>query len=519
MTRRLLFLFTLFLTFGLAACTEPAPPSTNALDDAYRSLTLDDPYTGGTLPASIDNVTITWSANPAALLDGYALRPALVDTSVTLTALLSHEGDTLLKTFTVTIPGDDTAVQARLDNAEDQLILADPLTDLSLPDVVGEVSISWSADPASMLVGTTVLPQVTDASVTLIATLEDSGITRTKTFTVTVPGDDSAVRQQLNEAATTLEDLLEMTSPITTDLDLPTSYEGIAITYLSDTPGVLADDGTVTRPDAETGDVTVELTVELEKDGVTTAFTLTYTVAADVETIVYTGYYEGATGLSGDLLRVFLHNLIDDHTVLSYSDLWTALAYTDQDPNNPNNVILLYSQVSMSASNTGGDIDEWNREHVWPRSHGDLDENGHPGNTDLHHIRPTKVPVNSSRGNLDFDEGGSLVSGTTDAYKDADSFEPPDVVKGDIARMLFYMAIRYEGDLSNENDLELNNLVNNSGPYVGVLDILLQWHEEDPVDAFEMTRNDRIFELQGNRNPFIDHPEFAYLIFVLNQQG
>jgi endonuclease I len=112
---------------------------------------------------------------------------------------------------------------------------------------------------------------------------------------------------------------------------------------------------------------------------------------------------------------------------------------------------------------------------------------------------------------LDFDEGGRAIANST-CFKDGDSFEPRDEVKGDVARMIFYMAVRYEG-FNGEIDLEINELVDNNAPNIGILSVLLQWHLDDPVDDLERTRNDLIFGYQGNRNPFIDHPEFANLIW------
>jgi endonuclease I len=134
--------------------------------------------------------------------------------------------------------------------------------------------------------------------------------------------------------------------------------------------------------------------------------------------------------------------------------------------------------------------------------------------TDLHHLRPTDASVNSSRSNLDFDNGGTEHFEADGNYYDSDSWEPRDSVKGDVARMLFYMAVRYEGD-SGELDLELNNQVNNgSAPYHGKLFVLLQWHKEDPVDDFERERNEVIYtDYQQNRNPFIDHPEWVSAIW------
>lgn len=221
------------------------------------------------------------------------------------------------------------------------------------------------------------------------------------------------------------------------------------------------------------------------------------------------GYYDDANGKSGEELKSALHNIIDDHTEISYSNVWDALRETDEDPSNPNNVLLLYTGRSQGKNENGGNADDWNREHVWAKSHGDFGTSMGPG-TDLHHLRPTDASVNSSRSNLDFDEGGTEHEEAAGNYYDSDSWEPRDSVKGDVARMLFYMDVRYEGD-SGELDLELNNQVNNgSAPYHGKLSVLLEWHEEDPVDDFERRRNDIIYnDYQHNRNPFIDHPEWV----------
>ncbi|MFJ7676485.1 endonuclease [Peribacillus sp. NPDC097198] len=224
-------------------------------------------------------------------------------------------------------------------------------------------------------------------------------------------------------------------------------------------------------------------------------------------------YYDSATGKTGRALKDALHEIIDDHTKISYANVWEALRETDEDPNNSNHVILLYTGRSQAKTTNGAGVNDWNREHVWAKSHGGFGTSMGAG-TDLHHLRPTDASVNSTRNNLDFDNGGSEHSEAKGNYYDSDSWEPRDKVKGDVARMLFYMAVRYEGE-NGEVDLELNNLVNNgSAPYHGKLDVLLDWHEQDPVDAFERNRNEIIYnDYQHNRNPFIDHPEWAASIW------
>ena len=224
-------------------------------------------------------------------------------------------------------------------------------------------------------------------------------------------------------------------------------------------------------------------------------------------------YYAGALGKSGQELKDALHQIISSQSKLTYDQVWEALKNTDEDPNNSSNVILLYTGRSQSKSTNGGDVDDWNREHVWAKSHGDFGTSTGPG-TDIHHLRPTDVSVNSTRGNKDFDNGGSQVGEAPGNYTDADSFEPRNAVKGDVARMILYMAVRYEGG-DGFPDLEPNDSVNNgTAPYHGRLSVLKQWSTQDPPDAFEMRRNDVIYNTyQHNRNPFIDHPEWVESIW------
>ncbi|MEU7649784.1 endonuclease I family protein [Streptomyces huasconensis] len=220
-------------------------------------------------------------------------------------------------------------------------------------------------------------------------------------------------------------------------------------------------------------------------------------------------YYKDALGKTGPALKSALHTIISKQTKLSYSQVWDALKTTDQDPANSANVILLYTGTSRSKSSSGGDQGDWNREHVWAKSHGDFGTTTGPG-TDIHHLRPEDVTVNSIRGNKDFDNGGGTVSGAPGNLTDGDSFEPRDAVKGDVARMILYMAVRYDG-ADGFPDLEPNDRVDNgSAPAIGRLSVLKQWSDEDPPDAFEKNRNQVIFDkFQHNRNPFIDHPEWV----------
>ena len=237
---------------------------------------------------------------------------------------------------------------------------------------------------------------------------------------------------------------------------------------------------------------------------------------------VLTGYYASITG-TGLTLKNNLHTLIQNThlTEFSYDGVWTQLQYTDEDSTNTSNIIEEYTGWSVPKSNNGGGTSQWNREHTWSKSHGDFGESA-PAGTDLHHLRPADSTVNSSKGNKDFDDGGSPVtdnspygsySGVTGCYSDTDSWEPRTVEKGDIARMILYMATRYDATDTSYN-LEMKDETPTSGAFYGKLSTLLKWHVQDPPDSWEMRRNNRIQERQGNRNPYIDHPEFVNMIWA-----
>ena len=240
-------------------------------------------------------------------------------------------------------------------------------------------------------------------------------------------------------------------------------------------------------------------------------------------------YYASAVGLSGTALANELHDIIDGNTSLPYTasttDVWDALSVLDADPNDGTKLIDFYSGEPLLKTNTCNPCgpDEnlyWNREHTWPQSHGvDLDA-GVPAGTDLFHLRPSRPNSNSSRGDLDFDESvnppGYTVPGcTTACARDNDSFEPREAIKGDLARGLFYLVVRYNGGGDGaEGDLVMVETIPSSGFTLGKLSTLVGWSLADPPDNAERTRNDLIdSDYQHNRNPFIDHPEWVCSIW------
>ncbi len=235
-------------------------------------------------------------------------------------------------------------------------------------------------------------------------------------------------------------------------------------------------------------------------------------------------YYLPAYGLEGAEFRQALHDVIDGHQTFGYTPtLWTILQEVDECPTNPAQVQLVYVQTGRDKTDNGALAGQWNREHVWPQSHGagnpygsgDPDP-GWPSSVDAHHLKPADVVVNGWRGNSDFENGGTPVAGAPASCRmTASTFEPPDASKGDIARILFYMDVRYEGDVENEPDLKLVDAVNTYGTELGRLSTLLAWHLQDPPDDFERRRNDLIYaNWQRNRNPFIDHPEWVFKLWA-----
>ncbi|MEQ8360548.1 MAG: endonuclease [Cytophagales bacterium] len=236
-------------------------------------------------------------------------------------------------------------------------------------------------------------------------------------------------------------------------------------------------------------------------------------------------YYQSAFNSSGDTLKLRLYNIIKAHTEYTYTssgtDVWDILKETDRDPNDSNNVILIYSNRSVNAAQEYNSGAGWSREHVWAKSRGDFGTSKGAG-TDVHHLRPCDVSVNSTRNNRNFDNCISCIDVIDNGFNTGSKtdanlyiFEPPANVKGDIARMIFYMALRYEGE-GSEPDLELTNTLQSNTsktPLHATLNTLLAWNREDTVDGFERNRNQVIYSYQGNKNPFIDYPELAEYLF------
>jgi endonuclease I len=241
------------------------------------------------------------------------------------------------------------------------------------------------------------------------------------------------------------------------------------------------------------------------------------------------GYYNPAAGLSGNALKIALHNIIKNHTSISYNNLWTAYKKTDMKSNGK--VWDMYSDipsgtppyqfdfVTDQCGNYSTEGDCYNREHSWPQSW--FNQVNGPV-SDLFHIYPTDGKVNGVRNNYPY---GNVVTATwtsmnggklgpcSDAGYNQTVFEPIDAYKGDFARGYFYMSTRY---YSEDSGWSGSDATNKATILPWEVNVLLQWHHQDPVSAKEIARNDSVYyKFQNNRNPYIDHPEWADSIWTI----
>ena len=240
------------------------------------------------------------------------------------------------------------------------------------------------------------------------------------------------------------------------------------------------------------------------------------------------GYYDPAFGLTGLPLQIALHGIIDNHTSVDYSSLYTYFAITDKRPDNT--VWDMYSDIPgsappytfqyVSADECGGytaEGDCFNREHSWPKSWfgGDV----MPMYSDMFHLYPTDGWVNNKRSNYPYGNVGNASWTSLNGSKLGNCnwpgytgtvFEPRDDFKGDFARSYFYMAVRY---YSQDASWPGSDMTTGSQLKPWALAMMLQWSQEDTVSQKEIDRNNAIYQIQHNRNPFIDRPQYAVAIW------
>ena len=257
--------------------------------------------------------------------------------------------------------------------------------------------------------------------------------------------------------------------------------------------------------------------------------TLVAVLGLQASAAVPSGYYDNAKNKSNKALMTALHTIIKGHTKRSYQQLWTDFRTTDCN----GNIIIdrysdsqfIYNTNRCGVYNNIGDC--YNREHSIPNSWwGGLDTD--TAYTDLHHMFPVDGWVNNERGNHPFGDcangvatgTGKLGNCTSSGYNGV-VFEVADEYKGDFARVYFYFATRYMTRMSDFTS-GTGSVVFSSSTYLGMttwaINQLLAWHRNDPVSSLEMTRNDNVYSIQRNRNPFVDNPELVEYIWG-NKKG
>lgn len=228
-------------------------------------------------------------------------------------------------------------------------------------------------------------------------------------------------------------------------------------------------------------------------------------------------YYKGADGFSGKTLKTKLYHIVGKLHTTDYNGLWQTYKTTDKRPDGK--LWDMYSKVtsyeigsSSQGHPSGREGDGYNREHSVPKSWFNKQT---PMHNDAFHVVPSDTYVNSVRGNLPYGENnGEMFKGqgnfakkgkcTTAGYTGT-VFEPADEYKGDFARIYFYMATAYEAAIANWKSPIMSG--DEYKPYVKwQMDMLLRWAKEDPVSQKEILRNEAVYKVQGNRNPYVDYP-------------
>ncbi|SDH88463.1 Por secretion system C-terminal sorting domain-containing protein [Chryseobacterium taeanense] len=261
------------------------------------------------------------------------------------------------------------------------------------------------------------------------------------------------------------------------------------------------------------------------------------------------GYYDGTSGLSGYALKSKLHDIISEKNInWHYGDLPDFYNQTDLDKyydhGSENTTLLLdiYSEIptgpdayeytsAQIIGSAGAEGAGWNREHMMPQS---TFYSNYPMYSDLFYVVPTDAKINQLRSNYPYGMVGSTIYYTfTNSSRIGNCaipgvaytgrvYEPIDEFKGDVARSLLYFAVRYQGKLDTFNFNNNTNPASDTNPLDGTeeraydpayIAMLLQWHQQDPVSQREIDRNNAVYALQKNRNPFIDNPSWVNAIW------
>ena len=556
MKKILWFGISLLLLISLLACQQEEEASINVvLNDINIKLSDGDTLTSITKSISFPTVSernkkaiITWNTSHLEIIDAYGtLNQPRDNTDVTISVTISLNGEERTKFFNVTVIGyyQEITITFKVLNAIFKTIKmnkGDVITAFSDPEVEGYIFEGWFISPnltTAYQFNTPLQASTTiEAKMTLIPVgsytieiyfqnIDDDLYTLISTeYKQGYVGDDIDLSNKAFvgfgldiETSNYLATIT--TSPLT--LKLYYVRHIYTITYYSDGVDIgneyirYGENPSFEEP-TKTGYTFVGWSLDEEgdeivgfEDYITTNLTL---YAVWIEAGAFTPYYQSLQDVSDDQLLLALRILVNTHkTLISYGDARYILQESDRDPLNPNNVLTIYTRQSVNATWISTNDRLWEREHVWPNSRLGVQrvENTTKNiGTDLHNLRAVQPSINNTKSNY-------VVGLTTLTQPGLQNniFFPGHADKGDVARIVLFMYVAYDYLQLTDEVLPVSSPDNYrvEGAKYGMITALLRWHIEDPVDDFERQRNQVIFEYQGNRNPFIDYPEFVERIW------
>lgn len=493
------------------------------------------------------NATIIWASDHEDVIDMFGtFNQPQQTTEVKLTATITLQSETRVKSFYLNAIGSyqSYTVSYHIDDAVETIVIESGTT-LSMPQHPVKANhqfIGWYSDPGFeniYIFGSTVHSDLNlYAKFDLIPfgsyqiqyyyqNLEDDNYVLEETITGTsapgesISGSKNVSGFQINMSQSTLSGIiiegetLELTVYFTRNTYSVIFMDGgQQVTEVSYKHGALIE--SITLSDKEGFDfygwaTSTSMSNHFDFDTPITSHLTLYADWRLDDTFTYEGYYEGADGLSGEPLLLFLRERVNTGKVLvSYGDARYILEEADRDPDNPNNVLTIFTRASVPGP---WNHPTWEREHVWPNSRLGVPRVTNTTRnigTDLHNLRAIQPAINGTKSNLLVGDAPFSHAGLYN-----DWFYPGDLDRGDLARIVLFMYVAYDYLQLVDHPLPVSSPDNYTvaGAKYGMISDILRWHLEDPVDDFERNRNNVIYQYQKNRNPFIDHPEFVEKIW------
>lgn len=555
MKKLLWFGLTICIIFALVSCQQETGASINVVLNEMN-ITLAD---GDSLDSVTKHITfplnseknkqavITWSTDHLDIIDAYGtLNQPRDNTPVTISVTVSLNGQELTKYFNVIVIGyyQEITITFKVQNQTFKTVKmnkGDTVAAFEDPEIEGYIFEGWffQASPTTAYQFTQPLTESTtiEAKLTLIPVgeyvievyhqnLDDDLFTLISTeYKDGYVGDTAIVSKaytgftlnaELSNSSGTIAE-----TPITLKLYFDRNIykityfsEGVEIGYEHIRYGQNPSFDEPTKDGYSFNGWSIDEEGEIMfgfEDYISSNLTL---YATWIEEGALMPYYQSIQDVTDNNLLLALRALVNTNKILiSYGDARYILQESDSDPNNPNNVLTIYTRASVNATWISTNDRLWEREHVWPNSRLGVQrvENTTKNiGTDLHNLRAVQPSINNTKSNY-------VVGITTlnQAGLQNSIFFPGHADKGDVARIILFMYVAYDYLQLVDEVLPVSSTDNYrvEGAKYGMLSAILRWHLEDPVDDFERQRNNVIYDYQGNRNPFIDYPEFVERIW------